>query len=198
MGLGGNDTINGNALNDILYGGTGNDTLNGQAGRYTLKGDAGNDVLVGGVGRDNLVGGVGDDTMTGGNLGIDDLTTDTFVWNLGDEGSLATPAVDTINNFGTAAGSDILDLRDLLVGEDYSGESLDNYLHFEVSGGDTTIYVSTSGAFNNGNSTGAPTANVSNNDVQQIVLTGVDIVGGLGTDAEVINNLIAQQQILTD
>ena len=200
-GLGGGDTINANNGNDLLYGGAGNDTLNGQAGNDTLNGQVGNDTLVGGTGRDNLVGGVGNDVMTGGNLGSDDLTTDTFVWNFGDEGTVATPAVDTINNFGTAAasaGGDVLDLRDLLVGEDHSGESLDNYLHFEFSGGDTTVYISTTGAFNDGNNTGAPTGDVSSNDVQQIVLSGIDLTSGFSTDAEVINNLIAQQQIITD
>ncbi|MGJ8619979.1 MAG: beta strand repeat-containing protein, partial [Methylophilaceae bacterium] len=200
-GLGGNDTLNGNNGNDLLFGGAGNDTLNGGAGNDVLNGGAGNDVLVGGTGSDVLYGGAGNDTMTGGNLGSDDLTTDTFVWKLADQGTIATPAVDTINNFGTAAanaGGDVLNLKDLLVGENHSGDSLDNYLHFEFSGGNTTMYVSSTGAFNNGNAVGAPTTDVSNNDVQQIVFTGVNLTSGFTTDADVINNLIAQQKIITD
>jgi hypothetical protein len=120
---------------------------------------------------------------------------------LADQGTIATPAVDTINNFGTAAanaGGDVLDLRDLLVGEDHNGASLDNYLHFEFSGGNTTMYVSSTGAFNNGNTVGAPTIDVSSNDVQQIVFTGVNLTAGFATDADVINNLIAQQKLITD
>ena len=200
-GLGGNDTLNGNNGNDLLFGGAGNDTLNGGAGNDVLNGGAGNDVLVGGTGSDVLYGGAGDDTMTGGNAGSDDFTTDIFVWKLGDEGTIATPAVDTINNFGTAAanaGGDVLNLKDLLVGEDYSGDSLDNYLHFEFSGGNTTMYISSTGAFNNGNTVGAPSADVSSNDVQQVVFTGVNLTAGFTTDADVINNLIAQQKLITD
>ncbi|MGV3582547.1 MAG: VCBS domain-containing protein, partial [Methylophilus sp.] len=199
----GNDTISGGNSNDSLYGGVGNDTLNGNAGNDTLYGGDGTDTLVGGTGSDLLIGGAGNDTMTGGNAGSDDLTTDTFVWELSDLGTLATPAVDTINNFGTAAasaGGDVLNLKDLLVGESYNSGSLDAYLHFEYSGGNTTIFVSSTGAFTHGNAidTGTPPANVSSNDVQQIVLTGVNLTSGFATDAEVINNLIAQQKLITD
>jgi VCBS repeat-containing protein len=203
QGFGGNDTLNGNNGSDLLYGGVGNDTLNGGAGNDTLNGGVGTDTLVGGTGSDVLIGGAGNDTMTGGNSGSDDFTTDTFVWELSDQGTLATPAVDTINNFGTAAasaGGDVLDLKDLLVGESYNSGSLDAYLHFEYSGGNTTIFVSSTGAFTHGNAidTGTPPVNVSSNDVQQIVLAGVNLTAGFATDAEVINNLIAQQKLITD
>ncbi|MDX1914995.1 MAG: VCBS domain-containing protein, partial [Methylophilus sp.] len=199
----GNDTISGGNGNDTIYGGVGTDILNGNAGDDTLSGDAGNDTLVGGTGSDVLIGGAGNDTMTGGNSGSDDFTTDTFVWELNDQGTIATPAVDTINNFGTAAasaGGDVLNLKDLLVGESYNANSLDAYLHFEYSGGNTTVFVSTTGAFTHGNAvdTGTPPANVSSNDVQQIVLTGVNLTSGFATDAQVINNLIAQQKLITD
>jgi Ca2+-binding RTX toxin-like protein len=193
----GDDTLNGGNGNDVLYGGAGNDTLNGGAGNDTLYGGDGNDILVGGAGSDTLIGGKGNDTMT---VNIDSVT-DVFVWNFGDEGTIAAPAIDTINNFGTAAasaGGDVLNLKDLLIGEEYHGDSLDAFLHFEFSGGNTTIYVSTTGAFNNGNTIGAPTSDVSSNDVQQIVLNGVNLTAGFSTDAEVINNLIAQQKLITD
>ncbi len=58
--------------------------------------------------------------------------------------------------------------------------------------------MSTSGTFDSGNDTGAPTVDGSANDVQQIVLTDVDLTAGFGTDAEAINNLIPQQQLITD
>ncbi len=193
-------TIGGSASSSHA-GGAGNDYINGGAGSDTINGGAGDDILVGGSGNDTIRGGSGNDTMTGGAVGVNDLTSDTFIWNLADAGTLATPAIDTINNFGTgtaATGGDVLDLRDLLTGTATDAASLDNYLHFEKSGSDTILYVSSDGSFGDGNNVGAPNATVLANDVQQIVFTGVDLIGGLPSDLQVIQNLITQQKLITD
>uniref|UniRef100_UPI0012922E04 type I secretion C-terminal target domain-containing protein n=1 Tax=Dechloromonas hortensis TaxID=337779 RepID=UPI0012922E04 len=200
-GLAGNDTISGGDGNDWLSGGAGTDVLNGGNGNDKLDGGAGADTLVGGAGADTLIGGAGNDIMTGGVAGSTDGVSDVFAWSFADAGTTTTPAVDTINNFDTAnanAGGDILDLRDLLVNSATTAGALDNYLHFQYSGGNTTIYVSATGAFSNNNTVGAPPTNVANNDVQQIVLNGVDLVGGNTTDQTVIQNLLNNGKLLTD
>ncbi|SDK36056.1 T1SS-143 domain-containing protein [Methylophilus rhizosphaerae] len=195
-GTDGNDTKTGTTGDDIIYGYAGNDTLNGGDGNDILRGGAGNDTLNGGNGNDILIGGKGDDTLTGG-AGVD-----VFKWDRGDDGIAGTPARDTITDFNTGTisnGGDVLDVRDLLQGENSS--NLTNYIHFEksVSGGVTSTVINISsnggyagdahnvgGAFNSGHTT------------QQIVLTGVDLTSGQTTDAQIIANLMAQQKLVTD
>ncbi|MFT3736278.1 MAG: Calx-beta domain-containing protein [Rhodocyclaceae bacterium] len=190
-GLGGNDTISGGAGHDLLSGGAGNDSLSGGDGDDKLFGGTGNDTLDGGNGNDRLTGGGGNDIMTGG------AGADTFVWSLADRGAVGTPAVDTIQSFDNAtaaAGGDVLDLRDLLQGESHIGTNtgtLGNYLHFESSGGNTTIQISSSGGFTSG-------YNVAAVD-QSIVLQGVDLTsGGTLNDQTIIQNLLTQGKLQTD
>jgi T1SS-143 domain-containing protein len=197
-GMAGNDTISGGDGNDWLSGGVGNDILNGGNGNDKLDGGAGNDTLSGGAGSDRLIGGAGNDTM---DAGLADGVSDVFAWSFADKGTTGTVATDTINNFGSAtasAGGDILDLRDLLGNSGTTAGALDNYLHFQSSGGNTTVYVSATGAFSDNNPVGAPPANVASNDVQQIVLNGVDLVGGSTTDQQVIQNLLTNGKLLVD
>ena len=195
-GLAGNDTINGGDGNDWLSGGDGNDTLNGGNGNDKLVGGNGSDTLNGGAGDDLLIGGTGNDTMTGG------LGSDTFQWSFGDKGTTAAVALDTITDFDVAlpsAGGDILDLRDLLQAPtNATAAALDNFLHFQYSGSNTTIYVSATGAFNDNNNASGLPGNVSNNDVQQIVLNGVNLVGSSTTDQQVIQNLLTQGKLVVD
>jgi Tfp pilus assembly protein PilW len=106
----------------------------------------------------------------------------------------------------TASG-DILDLRDLLVGENVG--TLDHYVHivYNSTNNSTIIQVNTSGGFTAGHNaeTVAGATNFSSTLVdvsgtvnQQIVLTNVNLTT-LGTsDAEILNNLIAQQKLITD
>ncbi|MBW8457340.1 MAG: VCBS domain-containing protein, partial [Thiobacillus sp.] len=159
-------TLSGGAGNDVLIGGTGNDTLSGGGG---------NDVLIGGAGNDTLTGGLG---------------ADTFVWTLADAGTPGTPAVDTITDFDATANSDKLDLRDLLQGE--SAGTLTNYLHFETSGSDTLIQISSTGGFTDGTYVAGATD-------QTIILSGIDLVSAYGTtDANIITNLLSQGKLVTD
>lgn len=151
----GNDTLYGGGGNDLLIGGAGNDLLDGGAGIDTASyasaqagvtvnlanlgshntGGAGLDTLVsidnliGSNYNDTLIGNNADNVFTGG-LGNDVLTggggSDTFVWQKGDTGH------DTVTDFSLGSGR--LDLSQLLQGENATAASLDDYLHFKVSG----------------------------------------------------------------
>ncbi|WP_119978860.1 type I secretion C-terminal target domain-containing protein, partial [Shewanella algidipiscicola] len=155
------DAINGGEGNDTLFGQGGDDELNGGSGNDLLFGGTGNDELIGGAGEDVLIGGLGDDTLTGG------VDADTFVWQQGDTGT------DHITDFNVS--QDKLDLSDLLQGETIN--NLENYLHFTVENGNTTIEID---------------ANDDGNIDQMIVLDGIDLFAELGvnSDAEVINSLL--------
>ena len=82
----------------------------------------------------------------------------------------------------------MLDLRDLLVGE--SNGNLSDYLHFTTAGGNTTISISTTGAFSSGFSSGAVD--------QTITLTGVNLVGSFSSDQQIIQDLLQRGKLLTD
>jgi large repetitive protein len=189
---GGDDTVNGGDNNDRLAGNDGNDILRGQGGNDTLFGGSGTDTLEGGDGADRLDGGVGNDRLVGG------AGADVFAWTLADRGSAGNNrAVDTVTDFNAAApsaGGDTLDLRDLLVGE--TSGTLDRFLDFSVSGGTTTLRISTTGGFANG------TYNANAED-QRIVLEGVDIRASLGlagnaSDATIIQTLLDRNKLIVD
>jgi surface adhesion protein len=180
------DTLAGNDGNDILVGAAGNDTLGGGNGIDLLRGGSGADTLAGGAGNDIVVGGAGNDTLSGG------TGADVFQWTLADRGSAGSPAVDTITDFNTAtpsAGGDVIDLRDLLSGEN-SG-NLANFIHFSTNGTSTTIQVSSSGAFD-GSNYGAATD-------QTIVLQNVNLFsGGLSSDQQIIQDLLNKSKLVVD
>jgi Ca2+-binding RTX toxin-like protein len=159
--------------------------LTGTTGADTLSGGINSDTLAGGSGADTLTGGAGADTLTGG------LGADTFVWKLGDGGSIGIPVTDAITDFNldsVALGGDVLDLRDLLVGE--SAGNLANFLHFEKAGGDTVVHVSATGGFSGGFTAVA--------DVQIITLSAVDLVTGFANDQAIITDLLSKQKLITD
>ena len=142
-----------------------------------IAGTAGNDVLNGGAGGDVLSGGHGNDVISGGD------GADVLRWHLGETGT------DTVHGFGTAVGTDVLDLRDLLVGEGHGSNAdvgnLANYLHFSTSGGTTTVSI-------NADANGAIE--------QTIVLQDVDLsLGGvLTTDQAIIHDLLNKGKLITD
>ncbi|CAG8871542.1 hypothetical protein PS627_04490 [Pseudomonas fluorescens] len=165
----------------VVAGTTGDDVLLAGAGPYTLDGGDGHDVLVGGEGNDSLYGGNGDDLLIGG-LGNDLLTggsgNDTFVWQQGDSGH------DLVTDF--TPGLDQLDLSQLLQGESATSASLDDYLHFKVSAGDSgvvsTIEVSAVAG-------SAPT--------QTIDLAGIDLAQHYGVTAGAGGVIAAGQDTAT-
>jgi Ca2+-binding RTX toxin-like protein len=165
----------GTAGDDILLGTTGSDVINGAGG---------DDILAGNADGDTLIGGLGNDTMTGG------AGSDTFVWTLSDT------AVDKITDFTlapAASGGDVLDLKDLLVGETNTALSLDAYLHFsaEVGTGKTVITVDA-----NADATGGTGQTITLENVQFTALQAY--AGGLGDDAAIITKLLADGNLKTD
>ncbi|WP_018993880.1 retention module-containing protein [Thioalkalivibrio sp. ALgr1] len=180
LGGAGNDTLIGNDGDDILFGGTGDDTLIGGGGNNLLYGGAGNDSIIGGDGDDVIIGGAGSDTLTGGG------GSNTFVWFFGDQAMDGTPAAhDVITDFKLSdnGSGDVLDLSDLLQGEE-AGE-LGQYLYAESQGGDTVLFV---------HSTGQLGANGDNAD-QIITLQGVDLGGSSDV---IIQALLDNDQLKID
>ncbi|MHC5206892.1 retention module-containing protein [Pseudomonas chlororaphis] len=159
----GNNTLHGDAGNDLLFSGPGNDLLDGGTGNDTASyahasagvtvdlallgaqntGGAGTDIL---AAIENLVGSNYNDSLTGdsnaniitGGLGNNTLTggsgSDTFQWQQGNSGH------DLVTDF--TPGTDKLDLSQLLQGENASSASLDDYLHFTVTGSGPSLVTS--------------------------------------------------------
>jgi Ca2+-binding RTX toxin-like protein len=192
----GDNILYGDNGNDILFSGAGNDVLDGGAGNNTVSyelassgvsvstgdtdpqdtGGAGVDTLIdiqnligsnfddhltgdyeanvisGGLGNDVLIGGLGNDTLTGGG------DSDTFKWLAGDMGH------DLVTDF--SIGADTLDLSKLLQGLGAGADSLDDVLHFKVTGsGDTLVSTIEIGS------------------AQTIDLAGVDLANHYGVTA---------------
>ncbi|WMC11528.1 retention module-containing protein [Oceanimonas pelagia] len=105
-------------------------TLSGTAADEVLLGSNGNDILIGGEGDDILIGGLGNNTLTGG------AGMDTFRFTQADAGS-----VNIITDY--EKGVDVVDLRELLTGEE--GGNLSAYLEFTQSGSDTLLNVTPAG-----------------------------------------------------
>ena len=196
----GDPTYNYANANSLNIGGDtrgGDDILNGGAGNDLIFGQGGNDTIDGGAGNNTIYGGTGNDTMTGGA----GSGTNTFVWLLGDQGTTTTPAVDVITDFKLAPvanGGDVLNLKDLLVGEhdgSVSGHSsnLSQFLHFENVGGHAVLEINHLGA------TPATTPD------QTIVFSNYASVsalatalGALPTDDDIIAKLIANSNLKVD
>jgi len=162
-------TLLGTDKSEILLAGDGNDTLNGGNG---------NDVLVGGKGNDTLIGGHG---------------SDTFRWEFNDQGTTSNPAVDRIKDFSLARaadGGDVLDLKDLLVGE--TDGNLSKYLNFKqepANANNTILEINTKGQIGQGAD-------------QKIVLEGVDLThdvnGQAVSNQAIINDLLNKGKLNVD
>uniref|UniRef100_UPI0035627C93 type I secretion C-terminal target domain-containing protein n=1 Tax=Neptunomonas sp. TaxID=1971898 RepID=UPI0035627C93 len=138
------------------------------------------DTLVGTAGEDQLLGGAGNDILTGGDG--DDL----FIWS---EGTASSNDIVTDFAVYDTAGDekDVLDLSDLLQGE--TDTTLDQYLHFEESAGNTVVYIKSDGGIN---TTGS-------NADQVITLNGVtELNAGVQTDADIILQLLDNNQLIVD
>ncbi|MCU1759557.1 retention module-containing protein [Pseudomonas sp. 14P_8.1_Bac3] len=111
-----------------LTGSNFDDKLTGDSHNNVITGGLGNDVLNGGGGDDLLIGGLGNNTLTGG------AGADTFQWLKGNSGH------DVVTDF--TPGTDKLDLSQLLQGENSTAASLDDYLHFKVTGSGDSLVTS--------------------------------------------------------
>ncbi len=186
----------------VKFDGTGS-PLEGSDEGDLIQGNGGDDMLIGGVGDDILIGGAGNDTLYGDNEDLTGVGVDTFRWEADDEGSVGTPAVDTIKDFNTNAiddlvdPGDIIDLADLLDGEDFDAGgnpagNLEEFLYFELDGGNTVLHVSTTGGF----TPGAVDTGLAD---QQIVFEGVDLVTASAGDQEaIIADLLTSGKLITD
>ncbi|MBP6490355.1 MAG: type I secretion C-terminal target domain-containing protein, partial [Thauera sp.] len=151
--------------------GVGRDALHGGQGKDALYGDAGNDLLSGGSGDDTLYGGLG---------------ADVFRWQLGDQGTGSAPATDTVKDFVASQG-DALDLRDLLPDGLVAAGSLGDYLSFSYDAAASTTVLSIR---TQGTTMSAPD--------QIIRLEGVDLLGGLSDNDQIIQNLIHNGRLIAD
>ncbi len=106
-------------------------------------------------------------------------------WSGADKGTVSSPTSDIITDFEVGSGGDILNLSDLLQGEETG--SLTDYLNFQNDGsGGTIINVDTDGG------------GVFESD-QHITLQGVDLTaGGTLTDQDIINSLLANGNLVVD
>ena len=101
-------------------------------GLAALVGTAGHDVLAGTAGNDVFVAGAGSDTLSGG------AGSDTFVFRSSDAGS-----VDTITDFDSGAGGDMIALGALLAG--YSQANAADYIGMREVGGNTIVSIDRDG-----------------------------------------------------
>ena len=85
----------------------------------------------------------------------------------------------------------MLDLRDLLPNANHDGSStgnISNYIHFNLSGTDTVIHISTTGGFSSGYTASA--------EDETIILKGVDLTAaGSQNDLQIIHQLLANGQL---
>jgi Ca2+-binding RTX toxin-like protein len=194
-GGGGTDTLS-NIEN--LTGSTYDDRLTGNGAANVLDGLSGNDSLIGGGGNDTLIGGLGDDSLEGG------IGADVFKWNLADEGSTATPAIDLIKDFlGVPPGSenDVLDLRDLLIFEHSTSGlayNLDEYLRFDETGSPLKLEIDHDGRHGGGSDFEVDQTIVFENFTSLSDLaTALSIAPTSGQD-EVIRELISKGNLKLD
>jgi Ca2+-binding RTX toxin-like protein len=156
--------------------------VTGPAQSTIITGTTGDDILVGTANSDVIVGGAGNDTLTGG------AGADVFKWELGNDGAVGAPAADIITDFSVAEG-DVLDLKDLLIGE--NAGNLTNFLHFEESGANTIVHVNSTGGFAGGFNPAQDTQTITLNNVSLTDLGGAN-------DAAIIQNLLANNQLIVD
>ena len=124
-------TIAGNANNNVIAGTSGNDTI---------AGNGGDDIIIGGGGVDRLTGGAGHDTFY---YHPSELPGVQAV-----EGGTVSSIRDTITDFQTGAGGDVVDVSALLHAAGSAGTNAvgDGYVRIAASGADTVISFDPDGA----------------------------------------------------
>ena len=122
-----------------------------------------------------------DTNSSGDNILIGGGGTDTFIWEPDDLGSAGSPAEDIVKDFQSGVGGDVLDLSDVLIGEENT--ALDQYLSFNFASGDSTIEIR---------------AQAGGDVVQKVKLEGVDLSGLGNTDADIINKLVSDGNLRLD
>ena len=181
LGTNGGDHLSGKGGDDVLRGFDGDDHIEGGGGRDLLLGNKGADILTGGQGADRLEGGTGNDILSGG-LGPDRMN--------GGGGAdrfrivEADGKIDVIEDFGN--GNDALDLSSLLTGiGGGTGADLTGHLRFVFNGTNTNLRIDADGSGEL-----APAAADA-----RVTFEGVDLTGGLGDQAAIIDQLIASGQL---
>ncbi|WP_296511284.1 VCBS domain-containing protein, partial [Rhodoferax sp.] len=183
-----------------LTGNASDNRIEGNGAANTISGLGGNDLIIGGKGNDILTGGTG---------------SDTFAWRLNDGGTAGSPAVDHVTDFNygggysnvSLSGGDVLDLRELLVGEhtssgnsggaatDVAISNLLNYIDINVNGTNTEIRISSTGGFAGGTYSAAA-------EDQRIILDNVNLYTAVGTtsgnEALLLQTLIRNGTLLLD
>ena len=110
-------TGTGNSLDNVIFG-------NNSANR--LYGNGGKDVITGGGGNDTMTGGSGSDTFCR--------------YGLSGEGK------DTISDFKTGPGGDVLDIDGILTGYKSGTSNVNDFVRITESGGNTTVQIDANGA----------------------------------------------------
>ncbi|MGZ8201819.1 MAG: M10 family metallopeptidase C-terminal domain-containing protein, partial [Burkholderiales bacterium] len=100
----------------------------------TVDGDSASNTLPGTIGRDTLYGASGNDTLSGG------AGPDRFVYVSGNDG------LDTITDFETGTGGDVLDIQSVLTGYLPGTSALADFVRLAESGGNATVSVNADGA----------------------------------------------------
>jgi len=153
-----------------------------EGGFDLLIGGGGDDIIYGQEGNDTIHGGEGDDILSGGS------GADTFVWEQGDAGTETSPAVDKVIDFNVEEG-DVLNLSDLLQGEEQSVDALLNaYIGLsETADGNVELAISSQG---------------DGRVDQKIVLENTSFNQLAGTSdasaADVLNTLLSNSQLVVD
>ncbi|WP_256584905.1 Ig-like domain-containing protein, partial [Pseudomonas sp. Irchel s3a18] len=179
----GSDTL---SAIENLTGSNFNDTLTGNGNANVITGGLGHDVLNGGDGDDVLIGGLGNNTLSGGQ-GVD-----TFQWSQGNSGH------DLVTDF--TPGTDKLDLSQLLQGENATTASLDDYLHFTVTGSGASLVTSIDVSAKAG---AAPTQTIDLAGVNLADHYGVTpgaggVVAGGHDTATIINGMLSDHSLKVD
>jgi Ca2+-binding RTX toxin-like protein len=123
------EILTGTSEPETLTAGKGNYHIFGEGGADTITGNTGNDTLDGGDGADQLTGGAGSNTFHYANI---------------------SEAGDTIADFKTGIGNDVLDIKDLLQGYDGSSDlEATGFVQLVDNGGKTAVQVDVDGGADN-------------------------------------------------